>query len=384
MARRKSRKNSAAPIIIVFVIVVVLIVTALVLDYFGIINLKQFLGLDRPPVQSSETTKKQGGDITEIVSGDLIINFLELGNGYTGDCTFIKAGDVDILIDAGSRTNSVPAIKEAIDKYCTDGVLEYVIATHAHQDHIAGFGSTKSQPSIFALYECKTIIDFALTNATSEVYNKYVSERDAEVAAGAVHYTAAEVRQSGEYTFALTEGITMTILDNYYYYNKTSDENDYSVCCLITQGDRNFLFTGDLEKNGEKYLVEMNDLPHVEVFKGAHHGSYTASTDVLLSEITPERICVCCCAGSTEYTKEPANTFPAQAFINRVAKYTDKVYVTTVSLDGTVKNFSPMNGTITVYSLGDKDVYVNCSNNNDILKDTEWFKKNRECPPEWK
>ena len=33
--------------------------------------------------------------------------------------------------------------KEYVDKYCTDGVLEYVIATHAHQDHIAGFVGNK-------------------------------------------------------------------------------------------------------------------------------------------------------------------------------------------------------------------------------------------------
>ena len=45
-----------------------------------------------------------GGDV--YVSGDLSIHFMELGNNYTGDAVYIKAGDTDILIDAGSRTNS--------------------------------------------------------------------------------------------------------------------------------------------------------------------------------------------------------------------------------------------------------------------------------------
>lgn len=79
----------------------------------------------------------KGGDV--YVSGDLQIHFMELGNNYTGDSIYIKAGETDILIDAGSRANSTDATSEYIDRYCTDGTLEYVIATHADQDHIAGF-----------------------------------------------------------------------------------------------------------------------------------------------------------------------------------------------------------------------------------------------------
>ena len=85
-----------------------------------------------------------------LVQGELQIHFLELGNKYTGDCTYIKAGDTDILIDAGSRSSSVPVIAEYINQYVTDGKLEYVIVTHAHQDHDAGFAM--SEGSIFDLY----------------------------------------------------------------------------------------------------------------------------------------------------------------------------------------------------------------------------------------
>ena len=52
--------------------------------------------------------RPKGGDV--YVSGELQIHFLELGNANTGDCVYIKAGDTDILIDAGSRTNSVDTI----------------------------------------------------------------------------------------------------------------------------------------------------------------------------------------------------------------------------------------------------------------------------------
>ena len=109
---------------------------------------------------------KQNAPVSEKLpsgaTGDIAIHFLELGNAYTGDCTYIKAGDTDILIDAGSRTSSIATISAYINDYVTDGKLEYVIVTHAHQDHYAGF--TQREGSIFDLYECEVIIDFAKTN----------------------------------------------------------------------------------------------------------------------------------------------------------------------------------------------------------------------------
>ena len=105
----------------------------------------------------------------------------------------------------------------------------------------------------------------------------------------------------------------------------------------------------------------------------------------LLNKIQPEYVCVCCCAGSTEYTIVNANTFPAQAFIDRIAKFTDNVYVTTLGIvSGTsTVDFQSMNGNI-VFSCVDGTVSLNCSNNNTKLKDTDWFKNNRICPDEWK
>ena len=79
---------------------------------------------------------------------DLLIHFMELGNKFTGDSIYIKAGDTDILIDAGSRASSSTTISEYIDTYCTDGILEYVIVTHAHQDHIPGSSLVPTNPAI--------------------------------------------------------------------------------------------------------------------------------------------------------------------------------------------------------------------------------------------
>lgn len=311
-----------------------------------------------------------------VPSDELSIHFLELGNKYTGDCIFIQIGNTEIMIDGGSRESSADTIEAYVDKYCTDGILEYVIVTHADQDHIAAWAGNGTHKSLFERFECKTIIDFPRTNKDSATYNRYVGARDAEVTAGAVHYTALQCyneTDGAKRSYELAEGVTMNFLYNYYYDHKATDENDYSVCMYINQGANNYLFTGDLEKSGEEYLVEYNRLPKCKLFKAGHHGSKTSSTEALLSVIRPEYVCVCCCAGSTEYTTTKENTFPTQEMIDRVSVYTEKIYVTTLA---TEEGYASMNGNIVIKSNGDY-FSIEGSNHSTILKDTEWFKNNR-------
>lgn len=321
-----------------------------------------------------------------IQTGDLSIHFLELGNKYAGDCTLIKVGNTEVLIDAGSRKSSAETIVKYLKDYCTDGVLEYVIATHAHQDHIAAFVGTKDAPGIFDSFVCETIIDFSLTNTDSQIYKDYLAKRDAEVAAGATHYTALECwkeENGAKRSYSLAENVTMNILYQQFYEEKSSDENNYSVCMLLSQGEYNYLFTGDLEKEGEESLVMHNKLPHCKLFKGGHHGSRTSSNTVLLEKITPETVCICCCAGSPEYSVNAEAIFPTQEMIDRVARYTKDIYVTSLATDVVLSSksweYTSMNGNIVVTSNGISFSVVG-SKNSTVLKDTEWFKKNRTWP----
>lgn len=334
---------------------------------------------------------------SDYVYGDLEMHFLELGNGYTGDSCYIKCGDVDILVDAGSRTSSSTTIANYLDTQVSDKKLEYIIVTHADRDHIAGFAGDSKNPSIFARYEVDTIIDFPLTNKVGSketgVLKDYYSERDNRVKKGAKHYNALQCYNNtdgGQRTYKLSDTITLNILYNYYYENSSPDENNYSVCFQIEDGDNKYLFTGDLELEGEEKLVANNSLDKVKLFKAGHHGSKTSSNDCLLDVIQPEVCVVTCCAGSVEYTQNLENTFPTQLFINRISKWTDKVYVTTVGTiakDDSDKwkdvSYTSLNG-IVVVKVNNGTLNVECSNNNTVLKDTNWFKNNRTTPDAWK
>lgn len=333
--------------------------------------------------QSQSTYPDNHGDV--YISGNLKIHFLELGNANTGDSILIQVGNTDVLIDAGSKSSSFNTVHEYLDNHVVDGKLEYVIVTHAHEDHYVNF---TTNVNIFTEFEVGTIIDFALSNNVGKVmYEKYITQRNLEVDAGAIRYSAAECikgENGAQKVYDLGNNIQLEILDNYYYYNNSSSENNYSVCVLLRQGDNNFLFTGDLEKSGEEYLVELNDLPEVELYKAGHHGSVTSSHDCLLSVIKPKLIVVCCCAGNDEYTSNPLNQFPSQAFINRIAIYTDEVYVISIGAEGYTNGaeYDSFNGNIIVTS-NKNGVKISCSNNSTKLKDTEWFKNNREMPVAW-
>lgn len=334
------------------------------------------------------------------VSGDFEVHFMELGNQYTGDCIYIRSGSTDILIDAGSRKNSADSIIEYVDNYVKDNTLEFVIATHADQDHIAAY------EGIFERYEVETIIDFPLTNKTGKdetnILKTYYEYRDLEVENGAEHFTALECYNESvdgaQRIYQISDSVEMEILYNYYYENHSSDENNYSVCLMFNQGDNHYLFTGDLEGDGEEELLnyyngsseERYTLPHCVLYKAGHHGSNTSTTAELMAVVQPEYVIVCCCAGTSEYTTNKANQFPSQQFIDNIALYTDNVYIPTMinpdyvdGADSSVLPYTSMNGDI-VFSVTNGEVELSFSNNDIKLKDTDWFKENREMPDAWR
>ncbi len=333
------------------------------------------------------------------VKGEISFHFMMVGNADAGDCVYVKAGENDILIDGGSDYDSLDDIENYVNTYCTDGKLEYVIVTHADLDHIACFAGSESGQSLFDKYEVSTIIDFPLSDKTSKVYERYQAERLAEINDGnTVHYTALECynNQNGAqrvYNLSDDGSLKLEILYNYYYENEHEVENNYSVCVMFHHGDRQFLFTGDLEKEGEEKLAEKYNFTQVELFKAGHHGSPTSSNEVLLKEIRPKICVVCCCAGSVEYIDYLPNTFPSRAFYQRISVYTDKIYVPmtvnlvinaekpTVEYKGELitnydrgNQLEPLHGNIVVFSEEGKEVGVTCSGEQEVLKDTNWFK----------
>lgn len=345
-------------------------------------------------------------NVNTVKEQNLSIHFLELGNKYTGDCTLIKVGDVEMLIDAGSKASSIPAIQSYLDTY-VEGDLDYVVVTHAHEDHYAGFATNENVDSLFDLNTVKNIIDFGdgtnkevnPDDGKTNMFENYIRERDAEVEASATYHPAIDYINniSAEITqrFELKAGSGVYVEMLYHkYLNGGMDaetENDYSVCLQIVYQNKYYLFTGDLEAEGEESLVEENAaggrnagmLHEVEVYKAGHHGSKTSSTEILMEVIKPKIVCVCCCAGSSEYTSKNENQFPTQIFINNVynSNPNAKIYVTTLCVDYKANEYTSFNGNIVITAKdGENNSTIHCSKNATNLYETDWFKQNRTLP----
>ncbi len=419
-AVKKGMKKAPALTITIILLIVIIAVALYFLEVKGIIDIPGLEFLKNSPNNAdtnnnNKTTTHDNGtkanvDFATDIYDDFQIHFMMLGNDYAGDSIYIKAGDTDVLIDAGSRSGSFNTTSAYIDNYCTDKKLEYVIMTHGDQDHIDAF------PKFAEAYEFGTIITNEHTTKTTQTYKKVITAFENEVTEGAKWYYAADCynNQNGaQRTYELSENVTMTILYNYYYFNQESDdENDYSVLTLFTYKDTDsehyFFLGGDLEKKGEKKFVEYYDgstkektMPEVDLYKAGHHGSKTSSNVDFLALLKPKMCVVTCCCGTDEYTGITDNQFPTQEFIDRISVWTDEVYCTTVcdsyeiATAGSKENskgqlvsdktgvaiggnyihstgFKPMNGNIVV-SCATEGIALSCSNNQTKLKDQEWF-----------
>lgn len=64
-------------------------------------------------------------------------------------------------------------------------------------------------------------------------------------------------------------------------------KNDGSIVLFAEVGGLNWLFTGDLEEQGEGQLIKSYPELKADVLKIAHHGSKTSSTDLFLAGVKP-------------------------------------------------------------------------------------------------
>ncbi|MDY5820622.1 MAG: MBL fold metallo-hydrolase, partial [Candidatus Borkfalkiaceae bacterium] len=300
--------------------------------------------------------------------------------------------EFEILIDAGSRADSVDDIYEYVKPY-VDGQLEYVVVTHAHQDHYAGFATKNYENSLFSKFDdgIGTVVTFAKTNqdeSKAGLYKNFRNNLNTLTGNGTTVKKVNEYFERGaSATVKINDNVSIEFLEHKFYHDKSKTENNYSVCFQIleTAGENvyRYLFTGDLEEDGEKDLVTKNSakMGKTRLYKAGHHGSKTSTSQKLLDLIDPDAICVCACAGSPEYTKNKDNQFPTQAFVDRV--YTQnagtQVFVTSLCVDYDANKFTSMNGNIVICSTGNS-VTRYFSNNATELRETEWFKTNRKLP----
>lgn len=194
--------------------------------------------------------------------GNLQIVFIDVGQA---DAALVRCGGQAMLIDGGNAADS-NTMYAVMQKYGIQ-TLDYVIGTHAHEDHIGGIAGALNYATVKTTY-CP------VTDYDSKAFQNF---KKAVEACG----SAITVPNTGD-SFTLGNAVC-TILA----VNTTSDTNNTSIVLRIVYGDTSFLFTGDAERDTEQAILARGTDVRSTVLKVGHHGSETSTSYLRLREVDP-------------------------------------------------------------------------------------------------
>jgi competence protein ComEC len=209
--------------------------------------------------------------ICQMPDGLLHVAFLDVGQGDA--ILIITPAGRQILIDGGPEPSLLNwNLGKMLPMW--DRSLDLVVLTHADSDHMAGL------IPVFERYK----VDTALTSQA-------VLETD-----GSATWREA-VAQSGAHTAIAQRGVRIIVDENTELTvlhppskqtGAQGHDNDLSVVLRLSYGHAGFLFTGDLEAQGELDLLESEQSLDAQVLKVSHHGAGGATTERFLAIVNPD------------------------------------------------------------------------------------------------
>ncbi len=198
------------------------------------------------------------------------ILFIDVGQA---DSMLVRCGGESMLVDGGNVADS-DLVATVLEKQGVDE-LDYVVCTHAHEDHAGGIPGALHTTKVGKLL-CP------VREADSRYFQSLLKEADAQ----GLEITVPEPDE----TFYLG-GAAVQVLGP----RKDYDEpNNTSIILMLTYGATKFLLTGDMEAAAEKDLLEAGCALDADLLKAGHHGSGGSSSYAFLREVTPEYVIVSC------------------------------------------------------------------------------------------
>ncbi|HKP85750.1 MAG TPA: ComEC/Rec2 family competence protein, partial [Blastocatellia bacterium] len=226
--------------------------------------------------------------------GKLTVHFLDVGQGDAALVIFPRGATM--LIDAGGESRfdnrgEEERTEEGSEPDFNDGTfsvgeavvsrflwsqgrtqIDYVLATHAHRDHIGGLSDVLKNFCVG-----QAIVGHA--PADDSEFSRFKK-------AVCLNKITLSAVSAGE-RFEL-EGVTVEVL----WPPRSSGEpvtsgNDDSVTVRLVYGSVAILLAGDIEQGAEESLVASGVDLRADVLKVPHHGSKTSSTDAFLDKVRP-------------------------------------------------------------------------------------------------
>jgi competence protein ComEC len=146
--------------------------------------------------------------------------------------------------------------------------LDYIVFSHTDEDHVGGLAGVLNYAKVGKCYGSDDERDTKAFNN----FKKYLNEQGVSITI-----------PSEKTTFSLGSA-TVSI----WHINNGSDPNDNELIVRIENGSDSFLFTGDIDSEIERLLVdELGATIQSDVLLVPHHGSNTSSSYVFLREVNP-------------------------------------------------------------------------------------------------
>lgn len=208
----------------------------------------------------------------EDISGKMVVHYIDVGQG---DSILVQVNNKNLLIDAGPKSG-----KDNLLNYLSNlkiEKLDYVIATHPHEDHIGGMADIINKYEIEAFYAPKV-------ESPSKTFERMVDAlKDNSLKINSI--------KAGINSIGLGTSTKVTV----YSPTKIDDKNlnNDSPIMKIQFGSNSFLFTGDAEKEVEAEVLKTNVDLRADVLKLGHHGSSTSTSEEFLKAVSPSLGIIC-------------------------------------------------------------------------------------------
>lgn len=243
----------------------------------------------------------------------LKVNYIDVGQG---DSILVQVNGKNLLIDAGT-TESTDKLISYLDKQKITN-LDYVVATHPHEDHIGGMSAVIKKYKIGEFYAPK------ITSKTKTFENMVKALKNKNIK---INVAKPDI------TLDLGKNTKCEMLAP--NSSKYEDLNNYSAVIKITYGNSKFLFMGDAEKLSENEILNKNYDISCDVLKVGHHGSNSSTSKQFLDKASP-KIAVISCGKNNDYGH------PHHETLDALKKKNIQIYRTDV------------NGSIVLLSYGSK------------------------------
>ena len=274
-------------------------------------------------VQKADETEAK--HLPQNITGTLEIAILDVGQGDS--IYFILPNGESMLIDAGEFSESrsiIQSIKDNNDK----GVIEYIIATHPHEDHIGGMSEVIKTFTVKNIWMPKK----SHTTQTFENLLDTIAEKGLkinEAKAGKTIFDFGNLKAE----FVAPNG------------SEYSDLNNYSAVVRLTYNDRHFLFMGDAESESESDILRSGYDISADVIKIGHHGSSSSSTKSFMQKVKPKYAVISCGKGN-QYKHPTDATLATLSELGIDVKRTDEQGIVVFFCDGDKISFTTIQNEI--------------------------------------